>query len=272
MPALSKIRSLSSFIISGGIHVGLAVAMMTIPQITKEKYETVDLAVHQQKPPKPEPEPEPEPEAEPPEPEPEPEPKKPQLKKAPKEEVVEEEPPPPPPEEKAPEEAPEAPPVFDLGDNSFAAGGQGGSWSLKRSEGNTKFAAVAGKKQKSVRNTKPVKIAQGKPGGTGKKEQYRPIPLKDLSERPKPKNGSVPTPPYPVEARRADIEGAVVMQVFLDKKGKVRRMRIIKTPSELLADAAKQTMSSVLWTPALDKIGNPVDTVFVYTFRFVLDG
>lgn len=272
MSPFSKIRSLLSFIVSGGIHLGLAIAMLAIPQMKQETYDTVDMSVYQQKKAEPEPEPEPEPE-EAPEEEP-PEPEKPKIKKAPKEKPVEEEPPPPPPpEEEAPEEAEEAPPVFDLGDNSFAAGeGQGGSWKLQRSEGNTKFAGVASKKQKSVRNTKPVRAETGKPGGTGKSTSYRPVPLKDLSERPKPKDGNVPIPPYPAEARRADIEGPVVMQVFLDKKGKVRRMRIIKTPSDILAEAAKRTMASVLWTPALDKIGNPVDTVFVYTFRFVLDG
>jgi TonB family protein len=273
MSAFSKIRSMLSVIVSVGIHVSLAVAMLAIPRLTREKYETVDLSVVQQKKVEPKPEPEPEPEA--PEPEPEPEPEKPKIKKAPpKEKVAEEPPPPPPPEEqKAPEKVEEAPPVFDLGDNSFAEGsGQGGSWKLQRSEGNTKLAAVASRAQKSVRDTKPIASPQGKPGGKGTSSEYRPIPLKDLSKRPEPKNGSVPVPAYPVEARRADIEGPVVMQVFLDKRGRVRRMRIIKSPSDILAEAAKRTMSEVLWTPALDKIGNPVDTVFVYTFRFVLDG
>ena len=96
MSARSNTRSILSVILSVGIHVSLVIAMLAIPRLTREKYETVDLSVVQQKKAKPEPEPEPEPE----EPEPEPEPEKPKVKKAPPKEKVEEEPPPPPPPRK----------------------------------------------------------------------------------------------------------------------------------------------------------------------------
>jgi protein TonB len=270
MPTSFKARGFLSLFVSIGIHVGVALAMMTIPAELMEKYEVVDLSV-QKKPKKP-----PEPEQTPEEEELEPEPEKPKAapKKQPKPEPEEEPPPPPPPEEAPEPEKEEAPPVFDLGDNSFAAGdGQGGAWKLQRSEGNTKFAAVAGKNKPSVRGTKAKAPAKtGKPGGKGKKEASAPVPLKDLSQRPQPKNGPPPAPPYPLEARKAGVEGPVVLQVFIDKKGRVRRTRVIKSPSDVLAEAAKSAMAKVLWTPPLDKTGKPVDTVIVWTYRYVLDG
>ena len=266
-----KARDFLSLIFSIALHAGVGFSLIAIPKEIRVKYDVVDLSV-QNKPKKPAPEPEPEPEKEE---ELEPEPEKPKAapKKPPKEKV-EEEPPPPPPEEEPEPEKQEAPPVFDLGDNSFASGtGQSGGWQLQRSEGNTKFAAVAGKRQPSRRGTKAKAPATtGKRGGKGKKESNAPVPLKDLSKRPKPKNGPPPAPPYPLEARKAGVEGRVVLQVFIDKKGRVRRTRVIKSPSDVLAEAAKNAMAKVLWTPPLDKTGKPVDTVIVWTYRYVLDG
>jgi protein TonB len=159
--------------------------------------------------------------------------------------------------------------VFDLGDNTFAAGkGQGADWSLAKSEGNTKFAAVAGKKQKPVRGTKPKTDPQGKPGGTG----FKPVAAKNLSRRPKPANGPVKLPAYPAEARKEGIEGRVLLQVFINSKGKVYKVRVLKDPGGGLGNVARESMFKERWKPALDKSGNPVDTIITYTYVFVLEG
>jgi TonB family protein len=277
MSNYSKSRSFFALIVSGSVHIGFAMFLFAIPKAMINHYDIVDMAVNKieekkiEEPEEPEPEPEPEPD-------PEPEPKK-KMKKAPAPEPApepepEDEPPPPPPvEEKPPEVKEEAPPVFDLGDNTFATGdGQGASWNLRRSEGNTRFASVAKKTQPSVRNTKPIVQKQGKPGGTGTKPVNIPVPLKDLSRRPMPKNGPVPIPPYPPEAKRAGIEGPVVLKIYIDKKGRVRRTQVVQSPDTILAKVAQNVMGNVVWTPPLDKMGNPVDTVIVWRFRFVLDG
>ena len=59
---------------------------------------------------------------------------------------------------------------------------------------------------------------------------FHPIPHSQLSERPSPRFGPLEAPPYPFEARKAKIEGAVLLQVFIDHKGLVRKVRIIKNP------------------------------------------
>ncbi len=265
---MSKSRDFISFILSASLHVGVAAALITIPAEVRKRYDIVDMTVERRTPPKP---PEPEVEEVQEEPEPEPDQPKPAAKK--KVEKAEPEPPPPPEEAPPPEKAEEAPPVFDLGDNTFATGtGQGAGWQLKRSEGNTKFAGVAGKQQPSVRGTKIKAAPKGKPGGKATEAASAPVPLRDLSKRPEPRGGPPPAPPYPLEARKAGIEGPVVLQVFIDKTGKVKKTRVIKSPSDVLAQAARLAIAEVLWTPPLDKSGKPVDTVIVWTYRYVLDG
>lgn len=247
-------RSLASLVLSVLVHAIMAAFLLFVPEQVQKRFETVklDVARKEQIPEVPQ-------EEKPVEPEPEK--VKPKAKPKPKE--VEPEPPP---EEEPKEQAKEAPPVFDLGDNTFATGdGQPGSWTLNRSEGNTKIAGFS-KKNESLRGTQPVRPEGG--GGDG----LAPVPLKDLSQRPKPKKGDIALPPYPMEARREGIEGAVVLQVFIDRQGRVRRARIIKDPGGGLGAVALSSMLKEEWTPPLDKKGRPVDTVIIYSYRFVLDG
>ncbi|MCP4196424.1 MAG: hypothetical protein GY762_04670 [Proteobacteria bacterium] len=256
----STSRDLVSFAISAVIHVSFVIAIALIPHKIRKSRAVVDLSVSSIKPEAVE-----EPEVTESEPEPK---KKPRKRRKPIKKNTQPPPLAPPPEEKKlPEDAPEAPPVFDLGDNTFAEGkGQQSGWSLQRSEGNTKFAVLAKDDQPSVRDTKATGDKDGKPGGTG------PISLKNLSRRPRPKSGAISLPPYPLEARRDGIEGAVVLQVFINREGIVYKARVIKDPGGRLGEVARLAMLKEKWTPPLDKQGKPVSTVIIYSYRFVLDG
>ncbi len=266
-----KLVSLSaSWLISGAVHVAFGVLLALLPEKVQDRYEIVDLEVRERQP-EPEPEPEPEPDEPDPEPDPEPEPKpkpRPRPRPDPDPEPEPEPPPAPPPDaEEAPPDAEEAPPVFELGDNTFAEG-KGAGWKLNRSEGNTKFAAVARPGQESARGTKVESDPEGEPGGTG----FAPVPKKDLSRPPRPRSGRISIPPYPEEARREGVEGAVLLQVFIDREGGVRKVRILKDPGGGLGEVARRAMLRERWKPALNKRGQPVDTVIPYRYRFVLDG
>ncbi len=269
MTDFSKLRGFSGFIISAGVHIAFALFLIALPRQIMKHYDPVDMEVTrvQRKPPEPEPEKK--------EPEPEPEPEKPVekkvVKKAKPKPVAQEEPPPPPPPTIVPEKAKEAPPVFDLGDNTFAMNGKGAGWSMARSEGNTRFAGVAKKEQAPVRNTKPVFAAPKKPSGTGTNTQYAPVPLSDLTRRPTLLGGSLDMP-YPPEAKKSGLEGPVVLRLLIDKTGRVRKTQVIKSPGDVLANYAKLKLSDARFSVPLDKNGKPVDTVIVYTCRFVLDG
>jgi periplasmic protein TonB len=245
-------RNSLALIISGCVHAALIVALLLIPARRSEKWDIVDMSIaEKQKPPPPPPPPEQKP----------PEKVEPE---APKAKPRAEEPPPPPPEEKPPEEK-KAPPVFDLGDNTFAKDGSGASWALGRSEGNTKFGAVAKPGQKAVRDTSPER-----PTGTG--SGFKPVAAKDLSRRPEPRDGDIRVPPYPNDAKREGIEGRVILQVFIGRDGAVKNVRVIKDPGGGLGAVAKSAMLGERWRPALDKKGDAVDTVITYAYLFVLDG
>jgi protein TonB len=240
-----------AMIISGCVHAALIAFLLLIPARHFQKWDTVDMSIEEEhKPP-------------PPPPLPEPEKVEPEAPKA-KPKAKAEEPPPPPPEEKPPE-AKKAPPVFDLGDNTFAENGSGAAWALNRSEGNTKFGAVAGQGQKSVRGT-----AAERPTGTG--TGFKPVAAKDLSRRPEPREGDIRVPPYPADAKREGIEGRVILQVFIGRDGAVKNVRVIKDPGGGLGAVAKAAMLEERWRPALDKKGDAVDTVITYAYLFVLDG
>ncbi|MDJ0764632.1 MAG: energy transducer TonB [Myxococcota bacterium] len=279
MATLPKGRGFLSLAISIALHGGFVALLALIPARSTKTWDAVDLSVSAKKPAQaPAPDPEPDETEEPPTPEPDKPPvkrpkKRPKKAAEAKEEPADETPPPLEPNvaEDVPQEAPEAPPVFDLGDNTFAKGdGQAANWSLRRSEGNTRFAPVAKQGSPSVRGTRATGDPAGKPGGTG--TGYAPVPIKDLSQRPLPRSGTIAVPPYPADARREGIEGAVVLQVYITRTGAVRRVRVIKDPGGGLGDAAKIAMLKEKWTPPLDRDGQPVDTIIIYSYRFVLDG
>ncbi|MCK9460961.1 MAG: energy transducer TonB [Proteobacteria bacterium] len=255
MTLRSESRHTLALILSGGVHALLVALLLFLPTQLAEEWDIVDMTISEKA--KPPPPPPPPPEEEPvPETEPE------QVKVKPK--AKPEEPPPPPPEEEPPK--PEtAPPVFDLGDNTFAEDGSGASWALGRSEGNTKFGALAKPGQKPARDTSP-----SLPSGDGK--GFKPVPAKDLSRRPEPREGDIRIPPYPTEAKREGIEGRVILQVFIGKDGAVKNVRVIKDPGGGLGAVAKAAMLDERWKPALDKKGDAVDTVITYAYVFVLDG
>jgi TonB family protein len=254
---------------SVAVHVGIAMFLIGMPQHLKQVWETVDIELVNATP-----EPAPEPESEP-TPEPEPEPKVPKKKRKPKavpkpeptpmpEPVVPDEPLPPP-------EAREAPPAFDLGDNTFARNDNGAAWTLARSEGNTKYAGVQ-KDNTSVRGTAPKRSNKKAPLAPLKEASlFNPVPSKGWSRKPEPLNSGSRMPEYPFEARRDGVEGKVRLRVSIGKDGNVKMVRILNDPGKGLGVASKKHALKKKWRPALDKNGNAVDAVIVWTFTFILD-
>jgi periplasmic protein TonB len=252
-------RQSFALVVSVGVHIGLIALLLLIPTRHFDAWDVVDMSIEQKKaPPSPPVEEKKLPEVE--------------KKEAPKPKVTEktvEEPPPAPPEEPPPPpEAEKAPPVFDLGDNTFAENGSGAAWTLNRSEGNTKFAGVAQPGQKSARGT----AAERGTGQAKTKPEFQPVAAKDLSKRPEPRDGEIKVPDYPPDAKREGIEGRVILQVFIGKDGRVKNVRIIKDPGGGLGAVAKTAMLEERWNPGIDKSGTAVDTVITYAYLFVLDG
>lgn len=76
--------------------------------------------------------------------------------------------------------------------------------------------------------------------------------------------------PYPPQSRQNGLEGAVLMDLIIDQQGRVRDAKVIQSPAQDLADAAKTAAYQFEFSPA--RIGdNPVAVRIRYSYRFILE-
>jgi TonB family protein len=76
--------------------------------------------------------------------------------------------------------------------------------------------------------------------------------------------------PYPKQAREANVEGPVVMELLIDADGKVRKVELISGPGYGLNEAAVLALQTFKFKPA--KVDNQSVAVKIrYTYRFVLE-
>ncbi len=76
-------------------------------------------------------------------------------------------------------------------------------------------------------------------------------------------------PVYPELARKAGIEGKVFVKVWIDKRGKVKEVIVIKSTVDMFNAAAIAAAKQWEFTPAMMKLG-PVDVWSTLTFNFQL--
>jgi protein TonB len=76
--------------------------------------------------------------------------------------------------------------------------------------------------------------------------------------------------PYPEEARKADISGAVRLRIVVDIDGNVVDAKIVSGPGYGLNEAALQAIKKFRFKPA-KKGGEAVSTTMVYSYNFELD-
>lgn len=95
----------------------------------------------------------------------------------------------------------------------------------------------------------------------------RPLPPARLSSPPQPLE--LPRIPYPPEARKAGVEGRVLLLLRIDVRGAVAAVRILDAPAPLAA-AAAEGARRFRFTPALVE-GEPVETEIRFTYTFLLE-
>ena len=76
-------------------------------------------------------------------------------------------------------------------------------------------------------------------------------------------------PVYPEFARRAQIEGTVVVQFVVDERGAVVDPFVVRSPSDLLSQAALDAVRTVTFTPGQQR-GRPVKVRFAVPVTFRL--
>ncbi len=77
-------------------------------------------------------------------------------------------------------------------------------------------------------------------------------------------------PKYPELARRAGMEGTVLVRVWVDKEGKVRKVEILKSDAEIFNQPAIDAAQQMIFTPAVQG-GNPVSVWVAMPFKFKLN-
>jgi len=75
---------------------------------------------------------------------------------------------------------------------------------------------------------------------------------------------------YPEAARRAGVEGPVVLLLHLDRSGRVVAARVLAEPGAGLGEAARAGALRFRFSPALLE-GAPVETEIRFTYTFVLE-
>ncbi len=86
---------------------------------------------------------------------------------------------------------------------------------------------------------------------------------------PQPLPNFSPQPEFPEMARTAGVPGKVVVQVYVDKKGEVKKWKIVKVDPKNLGfeDEVEKVITKWKFTPAIQQ-GNPVGVWVAVPFNF----
>ncbi len=94
------------------------------------------------------------------------------------------------------------------------------------------------------------------------------VPFYLVEELPQPVTPI--NPKYPEEARRIGVEGRVMLLIYIDENGNVKKVEVQKSPNEILSDSALKAVNAVKFKPA--KIGGIARAVCMQlTLRFHLE-
>ncbi|HLM47767.1 MAG TPA: TonB family protein [Myxococcaceae bacterium] len=249
----SSLAVLLFLLVSLGVHgVGFVLLSRMQERTVPVAQRPVELVmVEVQKPPPPPPPPE---EPKPPPPKPKLAPKPPPVKVAKAETPPPPPPPdaaPPPPNDAPPPEQPARPVPLVVGISMSSTTSAGG---FAAPVGNT----VYGKTENTAKDPKEVK-AYSAP---------RYVPVYQVDSEPSVA-GEVKIA-YPDEARRAGIEGPVVLSITISHEGKVLKAVIVSGPGYGLNEAARDALMRFRFKPAI-KNGEAVSTEMKYTYTFLLD-
>ena len=97
-----------------------------------------------------------------------------------------------------------------------------------------------------------------------------PIPVEEYLVSRMPRLAQEVRIPYPEDARRRGVQGAVVFDLLIDAAGVVREVKLLDGPGFGLNDAALGAIRSFKFQPA-EVDGKPVAVRIRYAYRFVLE-
>ncbi|HTL67556.1 MAG TPA: energy transducer TonB [Lacunisphaera sp.] len=125
------------------------------------------------------------------------------------------------------------------------------------------------KREPRVIDGKPVKYTVQAPfdfpvpGDKGPEANHWPMP------HPTGKSGEFPK--YPESLAAKDVVGGVVLELHVDKDGKLTAVNVLRASHQEFADSAKAAVNTWSFVPAM-KDGVPVDSVCNTVFAYSVDG
>jgi TonB family C-terminal domain len=93
--------------------------------------------------------------------------------------------------------------------------------------------------------------------------------LARLEDAQKPKLVRKVNPVYPEEAAKNKVQGTVVLEAVIDESGKVKALRMLKSPDPLLTEAALAAVKSWEYEPFIQD-GKAKKVAFTVTVTFAL--
>ena len=93
-------------------------------------------------------------------------------------------------------------------------------------------------------------------------ENGKPVPLPKLVKQVNPK--------YPEEAKKEKVSGEVVLEIKIDKTGKVSDAKVLKAADDRLAKAAVEAVRQWEYEPVTISPGKPVKVIATVTISFKL--
>lgn len=170
---------------------------------------------------------------------------------------------PPPPNQTPPQDAPKRAPVrIGISMSSTSSAG-----SFAAAVGNTLYGAspTVASDPSTVRPYAP-EATRAAPPAYGEAGEY--VPPSRVTRLPKVKGEA--RAEYPEEARRAGIEGQVVLKIRVSDKGKVVEAKVVESAGHGFDEAALKAVKNFTFSPGM-KDGRPVATDITYTYSFLLD-
>lgn len=112
-------------------------------------------------------------------------------------------------------------------------------------------------------------LVMGVPDAPPAPEPEGPVRYVPGGDVTKPEKITAPAPVYPEAARRARIEGAVILELIIDKQGNPRDMKVLKGLPLGCTKAAQDAVEKWRFKPSTLN-GKPVEVMYVLTVRFSL--
>ncbi|ASD62361.1 energy transducer TonB [Bdellovibrio bacteriovorus] len=121
----------------------------------------------------------------------------------------------------------------------------------------------------SVKSEAPETTANadaGAAGGGG--DSTTPVGFSEITRLPKVKREFKAQ--YPEEAKKAAVDGPVILEILIDREGKVRHVQVLSGPGHGLNESAVEALKKFEFQPAF-KGEESVAVKIRYTYRFKLE-